>query len=372
MIDIPQLPQIRVSFVIADLEGGGTQRVVSVMANAWVHAGRDVTVITFSTPETDFFVLNSMVRRISLNGQRRSPSVFSALFANFVRLLRLRRAIRDNGAPVVVGFIGQTNVLLILAALGLDMRVVVCERNDLFRQSIGVPWDWCRRRFYPVADVVTTNSREVLNRMRAFIDPHKLAYLPNPLIVPPGNERDETVSSAVLAVGRLAWQKAYDVLIQAFALLQPEHPEWCLVILGEGEERQRLEDLMLNLNVDESVELRGRIADPFPIYRSAQIFVMPSRHEGMPNALIEAMSCGIAPIVSDATAGALEYVVHDVSGLVVPVDDAPALAAAIQRLIVDIPLRCRLGSEARKRVQGLSVEDVTPEWDRILGLSSGC
>jgi len=163
-------------------------------------------------------------------------------------------------------------------------------------------------------------------------------------------------------------QKAYDVLLDAFAEIAPRFQDWRLAILGDGPLKETLHRQAERLNLLSSIDWLGRAANPFPFYRSSKIFVMPSRYEGTPNALLEAMSCGLPVVVSDASPGPLEYVEHEVSGLVVPVNNSKALADAILRIISDSELRRRLGAAARERVaecdpgKGLSI------WEKVVGL----
>ena len=109
-------------------------------------------------------------------------------------------------------------------------------------------------------------------------------------------------------------------------------------------------------------------ADPFPWYASADAFVLPTRYEGMPNALLEAMAMGLPVIVTDACPGPLEYVEDGESGLVVPVENGGALARAMDRIMGDGDLANRLGSEGRRRVRAdTALPRVMAAWNRVLG-----
>jgi glycosyltransferase involved in cell wall biosynthesis len=172
----------------------------------------------------------------------------------------------------------------------------------------------------------------------------------------------------ILAVGRLHRQKGLDVLLDAFARLDAR--EWQIVLLGEGVERERLERQAQALGVADRVRFVGPVADPAPYYRAAQIFVLPSRHEGTPNALMEAMSFGLPAIVSDGSQGPLDLVSDGVTGLVIPVEDATALSAALRRLMDDQGLRARLSAGARAQMAALSArDDAFARWDAAVGFS---
>ena len=270
---------------------------------------------------------------------------------------------------VAVAFVGRTAVRAVLAAEGLRMRMVAAERNDPARQRLGPPWDLLRRLTYRRADLVLANSRAGVAALARFVPAERLVFAPNPLLPPPPGPPAAKRGPCFLAVGRLHPQKAYDVLLDAFAILAPQFPDWRLVALGDGELRSGLAARTQALGLAERVDWLGQQADPWPWLRAADAFVLPSRFEGTPNALLEAMSCGVPPIVSDATAGALEYVAEGETGLIVPVNDAGALAAAMARLAGDAALRARLGEAARRRVAALSFAEAVAAWERLLGLA---
>jgi glycosyltransferase involved in cell wall biosynthesis len=123
------------------------------------------------------------------------------------------------------------------------------------------------------------------------------------------------------------------------------------------------------LKITGRVDWHGVVRDPFIFYRAANIFVLPSRVEGTPNALLEAMSCGLPVIVSDGAPGPLELIEDGVTGLVVPVNDAAALAAALRRLASDEQLRHRLGMAARARISEYHLPQALVAWESVVGLT---
>ena len=303
------------------------------------------------------------MRRIVIGGTDISSNPLAALFANIWRLRALRRALRESGAAAAVGFVGSTNVLLVLAAFGLRLRVVVAERNDPARQKLPGIWDRLRRLVYPLADVVTANSAGALESLARFVPKAKLALVPNPLRQAPSSSAAAKDRPTLLAVGRLHPQKGFDILLEAFAKAREGRADWRLVVLGEGAQEQSLKEQARRLGVDSAVEWKGFVADPFPWYRAADVFVQPSRFEGTSNALLEAMSCGVAVIASDAAG---ETVAHDRTGLVTPADDAPALAEALARVMDDPALRRRLGEAGRAAVLAQSADQALAVWEKIV------
>ena len=156
-------------------------------------------------------------------------------------------------------------------------------------------------------------------------------------------------------VGRLTTQKGVDLLLRAWAELTELRE---LILVGDGAERASLEALASQLKLDH-VTFIGSTNDVRTYLQQADFFVLPSRAEGIPNAMLEAMACGL-PVVASRVGGIPDVVQHGESGLLVPPEDVPALAGAISRLLADSDLRRRMGQKARQRVQNdYSLEAVT-------------
>ncbi len=353
--------------IISDLGSGGAQRVLVVLAEAWHKRGRRVAVVTWADSDAgDFFALPAAITRVSIGSSAHSRSPLGGLAANIARVLRLRWALRRLDAPVAVAFVAHSAVLTVLAAFGLGIRVVASERNDPDRQSFGPLWDALRRFAYRRADRVTANSRGALESLARFVSRDRLAYVPNPLPSPPASSPVVVQGPTILSVGRLNRQKAHDVLLRAFARFAPDHPGWRLAIVGEGPEERRLRSLANDLGISVAVDWLGQRQEPWPWLRAARIFALPSRHEGTPNALLEAMTCGLPCVVSDASS-LLELVEHGVSGLVVPVEDVAGLAAALARLADDPRLARRLGDAARGKLAGHAPDSALAAWEAAIG-----
>jgi len=356
-----------VALVISDLGSGGAQQVVSQLANHWAGQGRRVGVLTFAGEEQDFFALAPNVERLIVGSVSPSQSLGQKLTGNFTRIRALRNGLKTFGGDTAIAFIGPTNILLILASLGLGYRTIISERNNPARQSFGRIWDLLRRRFYARADIVSANSQGALDAMRPYVPAAKLAYLPNPLRVSiPHSTPPVRRQNIILNVGRLHWQKGQDILIRAFAPIAGDLPDWRLCIVGEGEQRVALEALISQLSLQGRVELLGRIADPFPWYRKAGIFAFPSRWEGSPNALMEALSCGLPCVVSDFAPGQDGMIRHGEDGLVVTGESPDALSKTLFELAKNAKLRDRLGQNAAARLRNRKPEAAFQAWDKLV------
>jgi glycosyltransferase involved in cell wall biosynthesis len=379
---------------------GGVYRVASTLCNTWSRQGRKVSLIALYDYES-FFHLEPSVQRVDAltsqetNGVARVRRKGEKLLARVLTGLKhfcparssdslllnagslwlshrvgpLRAALQQTDASVVIAFGWQANILTILACRTLGRKIVISERNDVACRRLEYPWEELRSGLYNRADIVTANTVGALKTMQAYVDDHKLVFVPNPMVRHESGANTPRPSAFdapfVLIVGNLDRLKAHDILLGAFARLSPDLSNWRLAIVGGGDEEKTLREQVRTLGIAERVDWHGRVADPFVFYRAASIFVLPSRSEGMPNALMEAMSCGLPVIVSNASPGPLALVKDGETGLVVPVGDPVALANAIELLATDAALRNRLGDAARKHVSEYELSNVMPIWEQI-------
>jgi len=166
-------------------------------------------------------------------------------------------------------------------------------------------------------------------------------------------------------MGRLVPQKGFDVLIRAFATLADELPDWHLTILGEGPERSALKALVHRLGIGDRVHLQGRTVDPDSFLAASAVFALPSRYEGFPNALLEAMANGCACVSTRCDSGPADLIADGENGRLTPVDDVMSFAEALGALMEDANVRSQLGQHARKSVLRFSLDTVFNAWDTV-------
>ena len=351
--------------VIDALENGGTQRVAMHLLSAWVAAGHPVSVITLHDASNDYFKLPKEAVRFVIGGVRRSRTPLAGVLANLQRIRRLRRALKASGPRAILSFITSTNILVILASLGLGIRVVISERNDPLRQNPGLRWKVLRRMLYRLADIVTANSTHAIDVMAGYVPRRKLIMMPNPVLQPDTIARPHE-SRTLINVGRLVPQKGQRIIVSAFARVSLEFSDWRLLILGEGPERRGLMKCIDDHKLGDRASLPGNVSDPTAHYNAAGVFVLASAYEGTPNALLEAMSHGLPCIVPDNLPGALEHVQDGISGLVYRAGNQDDLVRCLFLLIRDPSLRVRLGREARERMRAYSLERIVKVWNGLL------
>jgi len=378
--------------VISSLSGGGAERVLVLLAKGLTAMGHHVAVVTIFGKDQDFYTLPDGVDRVALDLGKTTLSPTEKLTANARRLSALRRAVRQLQPDVTVSFMTETNVLVLLAGFGTGVPVVVTEHADPRKKRLGRIWNHLRRVCYGLASRVVSVSAGV-DAYFAWLPEAKRAVIPNPIcpadIASGADTRQQAVGSrqsalinhqssiidhqfprpwprAVAAMGRLEPEKGFDILVDAFARLTSDSPDWGLVILGEGSQRASIESLVARLGLRERIRLPGAIHDPFSALKRADLFVLSSRSEGFGNALVEAMACGLPVIATECWSAPPGIVRHGVDGILVPPEDPEALAAAMADLMADDDRRGRLACAAVEAVKRFDLDHVSQTWDELL------
>ena len=173
-------------------------------------------------------------------------------------------------------------------------------------------------------------------------------------------------------MGRLERQKGFDRLLEPFAQIAPSHPDWDLVIFGEGPERQELESQVKKLGLDGRVLLPGITTDPASELAASHVMAFPSRYEGFPNALAEGLAAGLPAVGFAGVSGVEDLIVDRETGLLVdPAQEKFALADALTQLMEDSDLRSRLGAQAKREAEKWRPEIICDRWESLLVAVAG-
>jgi glycosyltransferase involved in cell wall biosynthesis len=362
----------RIGVYIPSAEGGGAERAMIRLAGGLAGRGHEVDLVLGCARGPYLDEIDPRVRLIDLGRP------------GFARPLpRLARYLRDEKPDVLIPAMSHANVLALLAALVVRSRVpiIVSEQLSLtaYREQAR---GWKHRLLrlmmhllYPRAAAVTAVSRALADELaqRLGLPPGQVHYVPNPIVSDELAARAEAAPAhpwlegdvpVVLAVGRLAPEKEIATLIRAFAAMaRPAR----LIALGEGPERPQLEALAAELGVAGRVALPGFDANSYAYMRRARLFVLPSRAEGLPSVLIEAMACGTPVVATDCRTGPREILEDGRWGTLVPVGDEAALGRAMDAALArdDHP-------DVRRRAADYSIAASVDAWLALVNGSGGC
>jgi GalNAc-alpha-(1->4)-GalNAc-alpha-(1->3)-diNAcBac-PP-undecaprenol alpha-1,4-N-acetyl-D-galactosaminyltransferase len=382
---------MRITLIISTLTGGGAERVATTMANYWAAKGWEVTILTTDFgSESPCYGLHPSVSHVDLSSPRfrvhPEESQASArlddlmhdcsrperavLIPEAAHILRMRRAIVSTSPEAAISYIDRTNICVLVAIRGLGVPVIVSEQCDPNNSSLGAGWELLRRRLYPEARYVAVLTDESLGyfsslaHMRGRIIPNALT----PAVFAHSDEvPQQRHGKTLMAMGRLAHEKGFDLLLSAFAVVATKHRDWTLEILGEGPIRAYLLSCIQKHGLEERVLMSGFTRRPFDALRRADLFALSSLDEGFPNVLLEAMACGLPVVSFDCPSGPRHIIRNGVDGVLVPPRDAKAMAAALDHLMGDEAERKRLASKAREVVERFGVAKVMSMWEELIG-----
>lgn len=360
--------------VIHSLGGGGAERVAVDMCEYWLGRGCRVTLVTQSTPETDAYAIPQGVDRRVLGLAGESHGKLGAMLTNTRRILRLRALIRKLKPQVMLGMMTTSSVLAVAAAQRLPCRVIATEHTHPPSQSLPEIWQKMRRWAYPRADAVVALTSGTAQWLETHVPGSKVSVIPNavrwplevgePVCPPP--PRDGRMR--LLAVGRLHEHKGFDVLLRAFSHIAEFFPTWDLVILGEGELRDALQQQIEALGLQERVSMPGRVGNLAHWYQESDLYVLSSRVEGLSNTLIEAMASGLPVVAFDCDTGPREIIRHDIDGVLVnPVEDDEALGAHLADLMGRPQRRAGLARRAIDARDRFSTARIMAMWNQLFG-----
>jgi glycosyltransferase involved in cell wall biosynthesis len=236
-----------------------------------------------------------------------------------------------------------------------------------------------RKTGYGRLSAVVGLTRECADWITAHTAARCVPVIPNPVVWPLPAALPRVAPAAIvaprrkvlLAVGRLNPVKNFCMLVEVFARLAGKHPDWDLVILGEGPERARIEAAIAGLGLDGRVYLPGLAGNVAEWHARASLFVLCSESEGFPNALAEALCHGLPAVSCDCNTGPRDIIRHDVDGLLTPAGDAAALAAGLDRVMGDDGLRRQFAARAVEARQRFGIERITAMWETLFEVLAG-
>ena len=354
------------------LELGGTQRLSVFLTKAFASAGWKPVVFLCAHRPRHFSLPDACAVVEGWRAKSRALRALGFAGRSMALVASLRRTVRTSRPDLIIALGNSPSVLAVLASLGSGVPVIVSDRcapsQDPLERG---PWRAAVRLLYPRAARVVAVS-EGIARERAWLRPGQVVVIPNAVqLTAAGPAADDPrldppSAPHLMALGRLHPKKGFDVLIDAFARLAGCFPAWHLTVIGEGPERPSLEAQVAGLGLAGRVHLPGAAKDPAALLRAAAavggVFAFPSRSEGFPNALIEAMASGLPVVAADCPHGPREILEGGAHGVLVPPENVVALAEALAALMADPARRASLASAAVARAKTYAPDRIAPLW----------
>ena len=343
-------------FFVSSLDDGGAQRVISILASRMVQKGMDVEIVTYLDAPV-LYPIHSEVKITCVQKETEKKSLMS-------NLLWLRSYFKEN-AEIVLSFLAPFNMIALVATMGLRVPIVVADRNDPAKVPGNKVIRIARDILYVFADQVVVQTEANKAYFKVLSKKTTVIYNPVDLKEYTGLALKSEKDKIIVSAGRLMPQKNQKMLIDAFSAIMKKFPEYQLVIYGEGSYREELESYVKALKLEERIFMPGSVTDLYDKMKSAELFVLSSDYEGMPNALIEAMCMGL-PVISTKVSGATDLINHGKNGLLTEVGDKKEMENAMEQMLSDENLREQMAIEAVQLAEMLRTDEILKQWQEII------
>lgn len=364
---------MKVTFVARAIDGmaGGVERMVTTVMNALVARGHSVSLLTWDKAEAvSFYPMSPEITWYQLD--LGNASVKAGKLLKLRRAVAVRKLMRWNKTDIIVCFQDGPFIALRAYTAGMGIPVIAAERNAPTRFD---HTSAARRQN------LTYNALRFAKRILVQCESYRVLYpvflhkrivtIPNPVFTAIGYAQPELPNAdgrfRILSVGRLSYQKNYPVLVEAFAAVASTFPEWDLVLVGDGDDRAKLEGLIAEKGLANRISMPGTSASVSNWYISSHLFCLASRWEGFPNALAEALAHGLPSVGFAGCAGVRDLISSGENGLLAEGNGDPkTFAKTLEMLMGSVEERQVMGINAAESVKCYVPDEVFSLWEQIL------
>lgn len=355
----------RIVFLFRDMGTGGAQKIEAFVANAMYEAGYEVIAVNMaSTACTVNIHPDIRIENLEYKAEKKS-NLLSAVLYKFQYLLSVRKLLLKLKPDIVCAFLSDVVRIAALALQGTGIPVLGSERGDPYTftekqfDKYKKAYEKCKGAVFQLKNVAEKYDLKQCNVQRV---------IPNPC-VPRKRDyegRAENPDHIIISAGRLAEQKRFDLLIDAFEIVHRQYPEYQLYLYGDGPLREKLEVQAKGTTARDAIVFVGDVDDVFNEARNAEFFVLSSDFEGIPNVLLEAMSCGMGCVATDCSPGGARYLLNDgARGLIAPRGDKEELAKAMIRYIEEPALRREHELLGLQAVKDFAPDSIKKMWVEV-------
>lgn len=358
---------MKIMLVIDEWKGGGAERVICNLAS-YLAQGYEVSIVSFGG--NDRYSVDEKVKLYnnmdpSILNQEKNKIKKAALFLKRVKIFN--KCKKEIQPDIIISFLSMPNYVVLFSNIFKKVKVIISERNDpnvfysSFRTKFLMNW------LYPKTDGFVFQTDKAKQFFKNSIQ-QKGTIIANPI-----NEKfigkvySGERKKVIVSVGRLVDQKNHKLLINAFANISKKFPDYKLIIYGEGGLRGELTKLIENLNLEDKVILYGNTSNIEDKIYDAEMFVLPSVWEGMPNALMEAMALGLPCIATNCPSGGPEFLIqNDINGILIQCDNGKELEEAIEKILEDKEFAKKIGKNASRIVETLNPNEIYKQWENYI------
>lgn len=352
---------MKILFYINSISHGGAERVLVNLANQFSENGNEVYLVTSLKKQWEYPV-GKKVSRVSLEGEDYTKAGF--LQQNIKWTKKLREIIKEKRPDIVISFMAEPNFRAILATIGLKSKCMVSVRNDPDKEYPNAVYRILAKILYLFADGIVFQTEDAKKCFSASIQ-KKSQIIYNQVDqkfydYPTCDEKKDIVTC-----GRLVEQKNQEMLINAFARIAEDVSE-NLYVYGEGKLREKLENRIREMQLEDRIYLPGNITNVEEMLSKAALFVLPSDYEGMPNALMEAMAMGVPCISTNCPCGGPLMLFENNTEALVSVGNAEELADKMKYFLSNKEKCKEIGAKMKAYSLAFTPERIFKKWDEYV------
>ena len=345
---------MKLTFVTSTLHAGGSERVMSLLANTFAQKGYEVEIVCINK-HLVFYPIDEKVKVWFAEDEVKSPSILKKVFW-------LRNHIKNDRPDVVIAFMLEVYCVTLASLIGVSVPVISSERIDphFFGRAKGLlRWLLLRRTTHLVVQTV---------RIKDFYSAKlqsRTTIIPNPVTDKVFSLTPTLKQKRIIAVGRLAYQKNYPMMFRAFAKVHHDFPDWQLVVYGNGPQKDEIRGAIERLGMEGHIILAGKSDHVVEEMNKSSLFVMSSDYEGMSNALLEAVCVGL-PVISTDVSGARDLITEGVNGYIVPVGNERALTLALSSMLSSPEKMDEMGRQSKALAPRFREEQIVGQWEELI------
>ncbi|MDO5812882.1 MAG: glycosyltransferase family 4 protein [Bacillota bacterium] len=280
---------------------------------------------------------------------------------------KLRKYIKDNNIEIIMNITAGVNTVSLLATAGLDSKTIYCEHSNLYNQTYGkkhIFRQWLGAKYCDYVIALTESDKDEF--IRRYNIKNKCDYIYNWYESKNNRNTYDENSKSIISVGRLEKVKGYDRLIEVAKIVLKENPDWVWNIYGSGSQKEKLEKLIIENELDKNVFLKGNVSNILDLYSEHAFLVLTSYYEGLPLVLLEAQTHNL-PIVSfDCHTGPSEIITDSVNGFLIDNGNIKEMANKINLLIKDETLRCEFSNNATINIYKFEKKQIIEKWFNLI------
>lgn len=352
--------KMHINFIIGAMSYSGAEKVLSIVSSELCKLGHNVSVILLEQK----YGISNKEEYVTTYGAKSTGNKINRIL---IRWRNIRSIIKKIQPDVIVSFGYVCNVNTIPSLFGIHIPKVLCERNDPVYDPRKNTEKLARFLLYRFATGYVFQTDEIKNYFSSSIR-KKSVVIPNPISDSGLRWELDKSFKKIATVARLDdYQKNHIVMFKAFAEFVKNNPEYTLNIYGDGPDKEKYIRIISELKMDKKIILHGKKEKPILELLKAEIFLFTSRYEGMPNALMEAMSIGMPCISTDCGGGGAKTLFSLANtGVLVPVGNVKEITLALENLTRRKSEKIRLGKNALYINKCLNQEKIGLQWENYL------